>query len=59
MTRAYQKKGSFRPISITAFPQHTYTLSILTQLNLNILSNSIKTKIGTKLTDYLTSTQIE
>jgi hypothetical protein len=59
MTRTYHENGSFRPISLTAFPQHTYTLSILTQLNLNILSNSIKTKIGTKPTDYLTSTHTE
>jgi hypothetical protein len=59
MTLAYQEKGSFRPISLTAFPQDTYTLSILTQLNLNMLSNSFKTKIGTRPRDYLSSTQTE
>jgi hypothetical protein len=51
MTRAYQYKGSFRLIylALTALNFHN-TQSILTQVNLNMLTNSIKTQIGTRPT---------
>ena len=48
---------SYLHLFTTAFPQQTYILSILTQFNLNMLSNSIKTKIGTRPTNYLTQTE--